>query len=247
MPGDALIQSIIHADDILKLLSESNRPLPIPDICSALNLRHPTAFNMLRSLVSVGLVQRVKTGKLITYMLGKAIDDFAVSRRHTQINVWLDQMLPLILSKLEADQVSFAVFMEDAFYVIRRINADQSVESPDHWMTHPYASAASLVLAAYLSVHQLAAMHATIPFERYGLEAWSSQEDYMATLDSVRGNGFAVIGNPIDKEPVDIALPAFGPAGEILGAISVHWQSYPAAKSPQCYADTVKSLLEPLP
>lgn len=215
------------------------------ELVDSIHIPKPTLHNVLKTMCEAGLIQKSPC-KPIIYSLGPLIDDLAKARTAQHIRTIADNAMRQARTLLKATTSSLTVFQDDAFYTVRRLTESNQFEDLQTWMSHPYANASSLVLAAFLPPQDLQRLKTRLPFAKYGVEAWQHEDDYSTALERTRTSGYALIGNPKDTaEPLDLALPIFSHDNTLVACITFRWNMLPTEFNLNDTLNAIRKWLNP--
>lgn len=216
MPATSLVQSLTRGLTLLELLGEHQDGRTLAQLCEALDLKPPTAHNLLRTLADRGFV--AKRPNPTRYVLGPAITRLAAQQSQVSI---LRRAETTLLAAAKQDPLirfSFAQYMEGEIAATLRA----SPETPG-WLQRglnqpmaPYTSASSLAFQAFWPAEERAAFRRRYPFEEFGAHQWGSVDALDAFLRDARAKGYAA--PHVRDGGWRIAAPVFDAPGRIAGA-----------------------------
>ena len=212
-PVGALMRGI----DILKLIGTSENGMRVCEIASALRLKQPTCYNLVRTLLYTGFVEKRDSRLFLGQELIKMLE------KHDQKET-VSKMEPELLSlyqRLSRVTVILAVPGMYGVFQTHRI----SIERPgviQHLHSEPmhlYASAAGLVYLAFaFDESNLPQINERWPFAEFGAHLWGTRGKLDAYLEKIRKNKFAV--SPFDRDvSLRISAPVFTPEGSLAAVI----------------------------
>ena len=230
MPRSELVQSLSRATDMLDLAAQSENGLALCEICDVLRLKRTTVYNLVRTLVAKGLLE--KSDRPVRYRLGPSI--FRLADAHKQHSLvrraghilpkTLRQIMDMFESSDVAGQritVSFGQILVGEVTMTLRVSSARpnALEHP-YYPFGTYDSAVALVFQAYQSPKEQAQFRQRHPFAAEGASDWESQEKLEQYLSQVRELGYAA--PPLySRDTVRVAAPVFGAGNQLKGALGV--------------------------
>ena len=218
MPHSQPVQSLARGMQILEAVCASDGGLTLQDVARATGLKAPTAFNLARTLVSMGFLEKVPNP--IRYRMGSAISEMARRRRGSD----LLRRAPRALQDLhEAAGGATAILAQGIAGDVMKslaISRDRPgvIQRPLSEPMIPFGSASSMLYQALWTEEERAAYYRRYPFWDYGAPLWRSERKLAAILDDIRRKGIAELR--IDRTGVfTVAAPITGESGELLAAI----------------------------
>ena len=191
MANNDIIGSLARGFDILKLVGSSEQGMKSSEIMALLNLKAPTCYNLLRTMVSCGVLEKHNN----RFFPGNEI--IAIAKKHTG-NKWLltvETELLALYQKFNGATTIFAIPGWDGIKQTHRVSADRPgvVQRLDSESMHPYASAAGLLYLAFLKDEQAYARFCERwPFSEFGMNLWKSREALEEYLAQIREQKYAV-------------------------------------------------------
>lgn len=220
MPSSDLVKSLTTAMMMLELLAQSEDGLTLQQLSAALDLKPPTAHNLLRTLMTRGFVDR-KT-RPIRYCLGRAVIDLADQFRNRSLKRRAMRVVSELASHLSNARIVFAEEIGGDVVLSLRMTPERPglVEQPWHSVMLPYTSASVLAFQAFWPHDKRVAHKLRYPFEEYGVNAWQSEEKLEAFLEEARQKGYAA--PPVGQSGLyRVAVPVFSATNELLAALGV--------------------------
>ncbi len=204
--------------------------MTLQEICTVLGLKQPTAYNLIRTLVSRNYVQR--TAAPVRYRLGRTVVHLAdevsnheMVRRagHVLQRLYQDMVSVLPRTPEPADDVavSFAQSIGGEIRLMLRIRSDRpNVVTRPMSLMGPYRSTSSLLYQAYWTREERAAYRRAHPFEVHGAPWWKTLQALDSYLLNIRQEGIA--SPPIyHHDEFRMSAPVFGEGHMLMGAIGV--------------------------
>lgn len=225
MAGSDLVQSLTRGLLILEALAASRDGLTLQELATRLDVRPPTAHNLLRTLAAKKYVER--RSNPLRYILGSTAVDLAQRHRtrdllKTASEVLLDAaktapQCVLTLAQLHGGEVT----------AVLRVSPEQpgTVQHPASQIMNPYTSASSLLFQAFLPPDDRESYRRHYPFSEYGGAGWRSLEQLDRFLAESRKLGHVHLA---DATLYRAAAPVFSDGRELIAAtgVSSHSQSH---------------------
>jgi len=213
---------IQRAVDLLKLLAESEAPVAVRDVATALGLPPSTSHRLLRQFVSAGFVVADPASK--RYRVGPALHRVA-ALIHAKAD--LAKTVQPFLDELTGacDEASiFAVFDPATATVsfIAKADSSQALSYRINLNTpvSAYWGSSSQVIVAYLPEPDLQRVLATAHPSPVGNRPPLPEDSYRAELAAIRRRGLSVTKGQKLPGAVGTAAPVFDAAG-IAGSVTV--------------------------
>lgn len=225
-----LVQSVLRSLDILDMIAQSEKGLSLQEICSVLGLKQPTAYNLIRTLVSRNYVER--TGSPVRYRLGGAVvrlaDDVTnhqlVRRAGEGLRKLYHDIVAQIPRKLGPGDdvaVSFAQAIGGEIRLLLRVRSDRpDVLTRPMSLMGPYRSTSSLIYQAYWTPEERAAYRRAHPFAKHAADMWKNTQELDSYLFKIRQQGYA--SPPIyPEEEFRLSVPVFDEGQTLVGVYGV--------------------------
>lgn len=216
-----LVQSLTRAFDFLHLVADTEEGLTLQELAQTTGLKIPTVHNLMRTLVSLGIIEKTDKPKL--YRLGPTFLELAdrywdnvTLRRTAEVVKKLSAEIPKAI-------VTFSEYRGGDVVIFLRVDPHmpQVVQRPRNMILSPYTSTSALIFQAYWEKHTLMDFRRRLPLEEFGTQIWPTidkLEDYLA---GIREKGYACL--TYDTPPgLRIAAPVFTRQKLILGAVGIY-------------------------
>ena len=211
------VGALMRGMDILKLIGTSRNGLRVAEIASALGLKPPTCYHLVRTLLLCGFVEK-RNSRL--FLGPELIEMLAKYSRNESVSM----MEPELLSLYQKFPYATVILAVPGMYgpvQTHRISCERPgvVQHLHSEPMHLSASAAGLVFLAF------AADEATLPrigerwpFAEFGAHLWGARPQLNACLEKIRRDGFAV--SPFDRDvALRISAPVFAPEERLAAVI----------------------------
>jgi len=233
------VQSVTRGLEILERAAAAESGLTLAELAAALGVSRPTAFNLAKTLVVRGYLEKVS--RPVHYRLGPAID--ALARRRQERN-WRAVAETEVLRLARLMPGTFAFVAEPVggeIEVTLRVDPARpgTLERPGGRMLVPYTMALTLCFQAFWSVSDRASYEARYPFDEYGRGVWGDEATLEAFLGECRRVGYVERGAP---GPYRLAVPVSGADGRVLAVIGVSRQHESAKEQARVSRALIKEL-----
>lgn len=222
------------------------------DICKALNIKQPTAYNLVRTLMSRGYV--LKTSPPVRYHLGSAITrlyeqqlqhDLTRRASETMLKRFGD-ILKHLPGRTSLDQdasMSLAKPAGDELSMILRIRAyrPKVVEVLPDFHLGPYTTTSAVVYQAYCSPEERIAYRNHYPFQHAATNFWKTEAEFAQEVEETRKRGYALMHKPENQE-YRISIPVLNSRERLLGVLGLGVFGY--AVTPSAWEQVVKIMHE---
>lgn len=227
-----LVQSVLRIADILEIVSSSAEGVTLSEISGRLCLKGPTVHNLLRTLVSRGLLDRGR--RPIRYRIGGGLYQIVRTSFERSVSCRARGVVQRVLSSSGAISASFAEVVGGEVCLILRVDEQRPdyVEGLGNRPLHPYASGSSLVYQAFMSAGDLAHYRERHPFAIQGAPFWGSADCLDEFLSGVRSTGVATV--PFgDGGQIRVSGAVRHIDGSIAGAVTCVFSADGGLESPE--------------
>lgn len=215
-----MIQSVVKAVKIMNLFSTSDPQLSLAEISKRLNMPKSTAHNLLNTLLSEGLIEKVNNDH---YALGRAV---IALTQNVLVNVELrDRAAPLLRQLADSCDESVYLAIKDGNHMLyiyaiessQRLLARSAVG--DRAMMH--CTGLGKAILAYLPQEDVSSINAATGMPRFTENTFSEIDTLQAELKNTRQRGYSMDNQEHEMNTFCVAGPIFDAAGQIIGACSV--------------------------
>ena len=215
-----LVQSLVRGLTILETLAESEQGLRLTELARQLDLKAPTAHNLLATLVAKGFVVREKPGPV--YKLGPAILSLADTHRDSDVLRHAEGHVRSLSSQFPGATVVYSVLL-GAHVDVRLLSATERpglIQRPRGRYLMPFGTASGLVALAYSPSAVRDAFYRRYPFSEFGATLWENLGELEEHLERVRRQGYA---NPhfYGATLRIVAAPVFGAGHSLCGVLGM--------------------------
>lgn len=196
MANSDLIGSLVRAMDILKLIGSSPAGCRIGDICTAMKLKPPTVYNIVRTLSAGGFVER-RSGAL---RLGREFRRLAGAGEGFLLEDAAEAELLSLYQRIPKGTTIFGIATREGVKQTHRISFDRPgvIQNLPNEIMHPYATAAGLLGLAFADEESFLQQNEKWPFAEFGAHLWKSRVDLELFLEQVRKHKMAF--SPFDRD-----------------------------------------------
>ena len=216
--AEVLIQSLVRGLEMLEAVAAADQGLALTELASRLELKSPTAFNLAKTLVAKGYMEKSK--RPLRYRLGPAASGLARLREKRH---WLEEG-DTVIRALSREFCNSTVLLGESFggEITPSLRMDSTrpdvMERNPGWAFPPYSSVIALCFQAFWAEPERAAYQRRHAFAEYGLNAWVSEERLAAFLADARRHG---IVETVDQEAVRVAAPVFGSGTQLVASLGI--------------------------
>lgn len=216
-----LNQSLEKGISILNCFSLDKQYLTIDNICEMTQIPKPTAYRMLYTMETLGLIHYNATN--LTYCLGMKMFEYGgiVSERLNVINVaspYLSALhhntgLSVLLAILEGNNL---------VYIDRRITVEgNGYTSTIGRFRSPHYGALGKVLMAYLDEPTIRRILETTPLSEYTAYSVTETEAFLEQLRSIKEQGYFIDNEEVILDVTAVAAPIKNKWDQVVAAITV--------------------------
>lgn len=215
-----MIQSVVKAIKIMNLFSTTDPHLSLAEISKRLNMPKSTAHNLLSTLLSEGLIEKVNNDQ---YALGRAV---IALTQNVLVNVELrDRAAPLLRQLADSCDESVYLSIRDGNYMLyiyaiessQRLLARSAVG--DRAMMH--CTGLGKAILAYLPQEDVLSITGEAGMPRFTENTFDEITALQAELSKTRQRGYSLDHQEHELNTYCVAGPIFNAAGQIIGACSV--------------------------
>jgi len=215
-----LINSLLKAIDILELFSPECPRLSLAEIAAQLDLPKSTAHNLLRTMLSRGLIEKVDGDH---YALGTAIISLTQAVR---INVELrDRAAPLMRELADACHESVLLAVKDDYYSLYIY----AVESPRRLLARTavgdrvpmHCTAIGKAILSYLPLNEVEEITTHVGMPPSTESTITEMPLLVREMELTRQRGYSLDRQEHEASTFCIGAPIFNAAGRAIAACSV--------------------------
>ncbi len=222
MPNSDLIQSVVRAADLLMILAGAENGLRLAEVAALLEVKKPTAHNLLRSLAAREFATR--SGDGTRYVLGSAALELSEKRKLLSMERSVQTVARTLFSNFPDSVITYShpTPAGGELRVRYRIAPERPnvLQEP---MNQVFSSYGSLSLLCYLALSPSAIREQfkrRYPLEEYGRHIFANEEMFQHALEDIRAQGYAVPEHN-SRTRVGIAVPVTGAGFELIGILGV--------------------------
>jgi DNA-binding IclR family transcriptional regulator len=235
-----LINSLARGLDILRILAQADAPLGVTDLGERLRVDPSTAYRLVATLETQGLVRQEPDSK--KYSVGYGVLELANAVLQRLNIVTLAEPLLGEITSVTGESTHVAVLEGPrAVFVARRSGAGiLRVETTVGSSEPAYCTAVGKALLLEHTPGELTALFGYEALERYTPQTITTIEDLAAELDRVRRLGYAFDDEEMHPGVRCVAAPIRDHRGRIVASFGL---SAPAGRLPR---EQRKELVEPI-
>jgi len=218
--GNGLVQSVVRALDLLEVLGRSDRGLGVTEIAKVVDLKVPTAYNLLRTLVATGYV--AKDTRSQRYRLGFSCASLGRAYRRTLRVPEVARPAVEELAQRLNESVIVAMMEGGEILFVARASGNQilTVNFERSLVRAGYTSVCGRVLLAHLPKPVLDGYVSTHPIPEANSEDIHNREDLDRILEQARRDGHLEYWRE-DRTVLAIAAPIRDFTGEVIASIGL--------------------------
>ncbi len=231
MANSDLVQSVVRALDILKLVSASSHGMRLNEIAAAAGLNKTTAFNLIRTLIARGMLEKDAENR---FLPGPGLEEMAARRQQSGIfrraGSWL-----LELSRRHPGGIfTFSELTPGAVNVRLRVSPDRpgEVQRPLGRSCPAYTSATALCLQATGSNAESFEEHWS--YLEYGAPRWGGREHFLRHQQETARNGFCALIEAAHLRAAFAVADNFAIGASLDGLPEPDWTAVVARLADEC-------------
>lgn len=201
------IQSLLRGIDIIEMLCDAPHGLRLSDIAEAMNLKTPTVHNLVKTLVSRGLVEKLVSNQ---YAIGPRLPEMSERIRTNQQHAEAETAVRAISELKWKPIVNFNIVSGNRLVVRLRMTPDRPnlMQYPVGQISELYSSGTGLACLAFGSEEQVNSLKQANPFHDIGIRLWNSYNELDDFLEDAREKGYAAT-NFEKQDLYRVAVPIF--------------------------------------
>jgi IclR family acetate operon transcriptional repressor len=230
-PGRGHIQSIERAVAILEVVANRPDGITLAEVSTALGLHSSTAFHLIRTLVSLGIVEQLESKR---YHVGSRL--FMLAASSMTENAMLTQATPILeaLSRDTGNAAHLAIRSRHEIVVIARTAATGLLQlSGGTGTTRPaHCTAIGKMLFSEVPQETLGDLLDQLDFHRFTSHTITDRRRLLSELATIRATGVAHDNCELDEDIKCVATSVRDFASRCVAAIGISgpiWRMGPAA------------------
>ncbi|HCE43214.1 MAG TPA: hypothetical protein DET40_06680 [Lentisphaeria bacterium] len=238
---DNLVQSLSRGIDILRFIAESEDGRRVNEIADEIGVKPPAAYNLIRTLVSRGLVEK-RNSKC---QLGPALVELAGAHLKRHLITSAKKVMQELAGKFPDFTFVFSELAGRDICVRLLISPDcpSYVQEPSSMTFQYYATASGLLFQAFSDDETLERIRENSPFSEDGIKLWTSMDELEKYLSRIRNEGVAV--KPFDDSSLfAVAVPVFNDNKRIVAVIGASTRKKIIQDNPASAQKIIKFLKE---
>ena len=208
--------------EILKLVSKNPEGITLDDICEQLSLPKTSAYDIITTLVEMGMAN-VQKGQKQTYTIG--LTAYRIGINYTNNLDFLGVIEPELkaFSREVGKTVFFGVRSDhEVVYICKFEPENPIITTATVGTKNPmYCTSLGKVILAYTDEGTRQQVTSRITFRRKTDNTIMTLEALERELDRVKSQGYALDAREMEDHMECAGAPVFGPDNSVMGAISV--------------------------
>ena len=174
MPGNALLQSVMRALDLLELAAQSEDGVTLQAMAQRLGVPAPTAHNLARTLAARGYLER--RAHPTRYRLGAAPGELLQAQAQRRLVRRAREALRLLQASFPAVTLTLSEVVGCAVTPVLRMSPERAgvLQQGYGQPFCAYTSASGLLYQAYATEAERRAYRERHPFAEYGAHCWGT-------------------------------------------------------------------------
>ena len=217
-----LNRTTMRTVDILKLVSKNPDGITLDGICEKLELPKTSAYDIVTTLVEMGMVN-VTRGQKQTYTIG--LTAYRIGINYTNNLDFIGIIEPEL--KAFAKNVGKTVFFgvrsdHEVVYICKAAPENPIITTATVGTKNPvYCTSLGKAILAYSDEETRRQVMGRIKFRQKTERTILTTEGLKKELDMVKQKGYALDAREMEEHMECVGAPVFGPDGSVMGAISV--------------------------
>ena len=208
--------------EILKLVSKNPEGITLDDICEQLSLPKTSAYDIITTLVEMGMAN-VQKGQKQTYTIG--LTAYRIGINYTNNLDFLGVIEPELkaFSREVGKTVFFGVRSDhEVVYICKFEPENPIITTATVGTKNPmYCTSLGKAILAYTDEGTRQQVTSRITFRRKTDSTIMTLEALERELDRVKSQGYALDAREMEDHMECAGAPVFGPDNSVMGAISV--------------------------
>ncbi|HEV2272709.1 MAG TPA: IclR family transcriptional regulator [Acidobacteriaceae bacterium] len=218
--GPYQLHSLDRAVGVLEILSESDTPLSLAEVCQRMNLHKSTAHRSLMVLERSALIERTPENR---YRLGLKLYDLG-NRAVEQVDL-RTRVHPFFrrLAAQVGETVHLSVLQKTSIVYLDKVEPNRRVciSSRTGTSNPVYCTSMGKAMLAFQPPDVIEQIVSKIRFVRYTHKTLDSKEALLRALERVRRRGYAIDDQEIEIGVRCIGAPIFNERNYAIAAVSV--------------------------
>jgi len=208
--------------EILKLVSKNPEGITLDDICVRLELPKTSAYDIVTTLVEMGMVN-VDRGQRQRYTIG--LTAYRIGINYTNNLDFISVIEPEL--KSFARHIGKTVFFgvrsdHEVVYICKSEPENPIITTATVGTKNPmYCTSLGKAILAYSDEETREQVIGRIKFRKKTENTIMSREELLKELEQVRRQGYALDAREVEDHMECVGAPVFGSDGNVIGAISV--------------------------
>lgn len=207
--------------EILKLVSKNPEGITLDDICRSLELPKTSAYDIVTTLVEMGMVN-VDRGQRQRYTIG--LTAYRIGINYTNNLDFISVIEPELKSfaKTIGKTVFFGVRSDhDVVYICKSEPENPIITTATVGTKNPmYCTSLGKAILAYSDEETCQQVISRMKFRKKTENTILSREAFLEELERVKEQGYALDAREMEDHMECVGAPVFGSDGSVIGAIS---------------------------
>lgn len=208
--------------EILKLVSKNPEGITLDDICGSLDLPKTSAYDIVTTLVEMGMVN-VDRGQRQRYTIG--LTAYRIGINYTNNLDFISVIEPELktFAKTIGKTVFFGVRSDhEVVYICKSEPENPIITTATVGTKNPmYCTSLGKAILAYSDEETRQQVISRMKFRKKTENTIMSREALMEELERVKEQGYALDAREVEEHMECVGAPVFGSDGNVIGAISV--------------------------
>lgn len=189
MAQSDMVQSLLKAIDILRLIAGSENGMRLNEIAEAFDMKKTTVHNLIRTLRARGFLEKDSANRFIP---GPAVQELASMRIRSRMLACAGAELRKLSRRFPDAVLTFSEITPSTVICRLRMSPDRpgELQHPTSLLFTPYLSVTALCLQA--NGLNGADFELNFPYEEYGAKYWESESACAAGKEAARRTGCCV-------------------------------------------------------
>lgn len=207
--------------EILKLVSKNPEGITLDDICGRLMLPKTSAYDIVTTLVEMGMVN-VDRGQRQRYTIG--LTAYRIGINYTNNLDFISVIEPELkaFAKTIGKTVFFGVRSDhEVVYICKSEPENPIITTATVGTKNPmYCTSLGKAILAYSDEETRQQVISRMKFRKKTENTILSREALLEELEKVKEQGYALDAREVEDHMECVGAPVFGPDGNVIGAIS---------------------------
>lgn len=217
-----LNRTTVRTVDILKMVSKSTEGITLDEICETLSMPKTSAYDIVTTLVELGMVN-VNKGQKQTYTIGLTAYRIGINYTNNLDVIGIIEPELKAFAKQLGKTVFFGVRSDhEVVYICKAEPENPIITTATVGSKNPmYCTSLGKAILAYTEEETRQQVISRIRFQKKTERTILTAGQLETELDRVRKLGYALDAREVEEHMECVGSPVFGSDGKVMGAISV--------------------------